>query len=338
MSFIQISKSNFFHNLSVVEDKVGSKDKIAIVIKDNAYGHGIEIISKLSQEYGIKKAIVRNIDEANTILDYFDEVISLNCIDNIVSDKISQVINHISDIDSICSGSKVELKIDTGMHRNGIMPDELQKALQKIKNKKLILNGVMTHFASADMLDNSVFLQLDVFKNIKKDVEVFCNNENIKIPLFHNCNSSSCFRLEDVQDFVRVGICVYGYIYTAIGIDKPNLKPVMSLWANLISSRKLNKNDNVGYGNKGIVDTSMNIGTYDIGYGDGFFRLNSNHAYITPNNAKILGRVSMDNFSAACVDEKLCVFDDASVLAQIFDTITYDVLVKLNKSIKRLVV
>ena len=337
MSFIQISKENFFHNLSIIENKVGNKDKIAVVIKDNAYGHDIELISKLSKEYGIKKAIVRDVSEANQVLEYFDEIISLNSCDNIVSDKISQVINDILQINDIKSGSRVELKIDTGMHRNGIMPCELEQSLRKIQEKNLILNGVMTHFASADMLNNSLFLQVRAFEDIKQKVKDFCNKENIKIPFFHSCNSSACFRLNDVQDFVRVGISIYGYVYVADGIEQPNLKPVMSLWANKISSRFLEKNERVGYGNEGIVKQDIQVSTYDIGYGDGFFRIN-NQEYVMPNNAKVLGRVSMDNFCATCDDEVICVFDDVSKIADIFNTINYDILVKLNKNIKKIVV
>lgn len=338
MSFICISRSNFFHNLSLIEKKVGHRDKIAVVIKDNAYGHGLELISNLAREYGIKKAVVRDIVEANKVLDYFDNIITLNPCDDIVNTKISQTINMLDDIKKIKSGSKVELKIDTGMHRNGIMPKKLQKALIKIQEKKLILNGVMTHFASADVLNNSVFLQKEIFKDIKKEVKEFCQKNNIQIPLFHSCNSSATFRLQDVDDFVRAGISIYGYIYFDKGFISPKLKPVMSLWANKISQRSLKKNDRVGYGNDGIVKRDCIISNYDIGYSDGFFRLNKTHKYIMPNGSQVLGRVSMDNFSANCKDDKICVFDDASRLAKIFNTITYDVLVKLKDNIKRITV
>jgi alanine racemase len=241
MSFIQINKKAFFHNLSLIEKKVGSKEKISVVIKDNAYGHDINLIAKLSCEYGIKKAVLRDIIEAKEVLEYFDDIIVLNCCSHKVDDKISQVINDIKDIDVIEPNSKVELKIDTNMHRNGISYDEVYQSLEKIKEKKLILNGVMTHFSSADILDNSVFLQQQNFEKIKFIVKEFCKKENIQIPLFHSCNSSATFRLNNVDDFVRVGIAIYGYIYLDKSYNIPQLKPIMSLWTDKISTRKLKK-------------------------------------------------------------------------------------------------
>jgi alanine racemase len=335
MSFITISKSAFFHNLSLIEQKVKDKNKIAIVIKDNAYGHDITLISKLASQYGIKKAIVRDIDEANTISKYFDEIITLNSCTDKVNNKISQVINNISDINKIQINSKIELKVDTNMHRNGISLDELQKALQLIQEKNLILNGVMTHFSSSDLLDNSVFLQQQNFKIVKKITKKFCKNNNIKIPLFHSCNSSATFRLNNIDDFVRVGISIYGYIYLDKSFNIPNLKPIISLWANKISQRELKKGDKVGYGQSGIIQKDMIVSSYDVGYSDGMFRLNQKHNYTTPNGSQIIGKISMDNFSANSSEDTLCIFNDVSSLSNIFDTITYDVLVKLKKYIKR---
>jgi len=64
VALITISKSNYFHNLDYLSQKTGGKDKMMVVIKDNAYGHGLEIIAKLAKEYGIKRAGVKNLQEA----------------------------------------------------------------------------------------------------------------------------------------------------------------------------------------------------------------------------------------------------------------------------------
>ena len=64
MAFIKINKENFYHNLNQITLQTGSKDKVAIVLKDNAYGHGLVLMAKLASEYGIKHAVVRKTAEA----------------------------------------------------------------------------------------------------------------------------------------------------------------------------------------------------------------------------------------------------------------------------------
>ncbi len=77
MALITISKSNYFHNLDYLCQKAGGKDKLMVVIKDNAYGHGIKIIAKLAWEYGIKRAGVKNLSEALHVKDFFNETLIL---------------------------------------------------------------------------------------------------------------------------------------------------------------------------------------------------------------------------------------------------------------------
>ena len=79
----------------------------------------------------------------------------------------------------------------------------------------------------------------------------------------------------------------------------------------------------------------MNISTYDVGYGDGFLRINENQDYYTPNGSKILGRVSMDSMSIDCIDDEICLFDDVKELAKIHNTIYYEILTSLKPSISK---
>ena len=76
MAYITLNKNNFFNNLDIIANKTKDKDKIALVLKDNAYGHGIELISKMAKEYGIKKAVVRTNDEAKLVESFFEYILS----------------------------------------------------------------------------------------------------------------------------------------------------------------------------------------------------------------------------------------------------------------------
>jgi alanine racemase len=128
MAFIKINKQNFYYNLNQIALKTGSVEKIAIVLKDNAYGHGLELMAKLSSDFGIKHAVVRTRKEAECIRFLFESILILG--DSITKDSVfSFTVNSLEDIKQAQSGAKVELKVDTGMHRNGIALDELEESL-----------------------------------------------------------------------------------------------------------------------------------------------------------------------------------------------------------------
>ena len=67
MAYITINRQNFYHNLTQISIKTGDREKIAVVLKDNAYGHGLLVMAKLASEFGITKAIVRDKNEAHQI-------------------------------------------------------------------------------------------------------------------------------------------------------------------------------------------------------------------------------------------------------------------------------
>ena len=98
MAYITLNKENFFHNLDIIASKTKSKDKIALVLKDNAYGHGIIQIASMAQEYGIKKAVVRCQVEATMIQEYFQYILVLNDIPTIASKNIRYTITDIKNI------------------------------------------------------------------------------------------------------------------------------------------------------------------------------------------------------------------------------------------------
>ena len=137
MPYITLNKNNFFNNLDIIAKQTKAIDKIALVLKDNAYGHGIIEVSKMAQEYGIKKCIVQNCQEAKKVAEYFEYVLVLADYSDEKCSKIRYTINDINAMSSFAKGTKVELKVDTGMHRNGISVDELYTAFARIKEHEL---------------------------------------------------------------------------------------------------------------------------------------------------------------------------------------------------------
>jgi len=331
MSYIKINRSNLIDNLDIIKERVGNISKVATVLKDNAYGHSLIDIAKIVSEYGVKIAVVRNIKEALEVKNLFDEVISLSNQESDI-DNISSTINSISDITK--NYINVHIKVDTGMHRNGINIRELNNILEKLHSKGVKIKGIFSHIRGGDELSSTLFWQERNFLKAKEITENFCVSNSIDLPKFHLYNSSSLFRKNSQYfDFVRVGIAIYGYLEMDSFFEKPKLKPILSLVAEKIATRTLEESQKVGYNGQYRAKNRMVISTYDVGYSDGLFR----NTATLPNGSNILGRVSMDNISIDSEDEEILVFDNADYIAQLNNTISYDVLVKLNSNIKRIV-
>ena len=338
MAYCLINKSNYLHNLFKIEQKI-DKNKIGLVIKNNAYGHGILEIASLASEYGINHVIVNNLREAKKVSNLFKSVLVLQ---DITSDKvdsnISITINSIDSINYLCPGTKVELKVDTGMHRNGVMLKEIRKALDLIDSNNLKLNGVFTHFADASSDNDSIFKQKDKFDTIRKIIlsdDRFLDS-NIR---FHCSASSSLFRFDNNEyDLARVGLMSYGYVSLPDSYKKPDLKPVLSLWAEKISSKIISKDDSVGYGKKYIAKDDMEVSTYDIGYGDGFMRLDEKKKGLVKDGREIIGVVSMNSFSLQGNDKEVCVFENADEFSKVHGTIVYEIISNININFKRVII
>jgi alanine racemase len=336
MGFINLNKKSFFHNADYYTKLLGDKNKICIALKDNAYGHGIEPMAKLSQAYGIKHTMVRNISEANRTVPYnFESILILY---EMPTQKYPKnyifSINSLRDLEECFVSSTIELKIDTGMGRNGILPSEIINSLKIIKKRNLKLNGVFTHFSCADEDDDITYGQeklfLDSIRIIKSKIDV-----SFRI---HCANSAGAHKVKtELYDMARVGIGLYGYL------DIPEVKglvePVLSLHARKISTRVLNTGDNINYGATYVVpNDNFVVSNYDVGYSDGFFRLNERKKAVTTKNKNILGRVSMDSLSVAGDDNEICIFNNARDLAKVHDTIHYEILTNLHASVPKFII
>jgi len=334
MAFIKINKQNFYYNLNQIALKTGSVEKIAIVLKDNAYGHGLELMGRLASEFGIKHAVVRKTAEAELIRSLFDTVLILG--DSIIKDEVySFTINTLEDIRKAQKGAKVELKVDTGMHRNGIALDKLDEAFALIKEQGLNLVGVMTHYRSADELSSEFFWQQKQFETVKQRVKE-AGFTNVRV---HSHNTAAILRTKSFdEDMVRVGIGVYGYNELPHLFDEVALRPVMSLYAKRLSSRVLKAGERIGYGGDFMASHDMTVSTYDLGYGDGWCRGNSAQPYITSEGLPVLGRVSMDSISLESEKEEVCVMNDAQAAAKQFGTISYEVTTALSADIPKEVI
>ncbi|MDD3343675.1 MAG: alanine racemase [Sulfurospirillaceae bacterium] len=342
MAFITLNKAHYFHNLDILCAKAGGKKSVMAVLKDNAYGHGLVEMASLASEYGLKKAAVKNLSEANAIISYFDEVLILADHPPLaeVSSKISYAVHDYESLAQFSTSTALHLGIDTGMHRNGVREEELDKAFLFIAEKGLNLKGIYTHFRSSDELNSEFFWQRSNFERARDKIQKLIAEHHLPAVAFHAFNSAGLLRTSSLRgdNFARCGIAMYGYTTLDARIAQSPLKHVLSLWAEKLSSRTLKKGERVGYGGLYEALQDERISTYDIGYGDGFFRFDGSKPLVMANGLKTKGRMSMDSFCVGGEEDRVCMFEDATHLAQAFNTISYEIVTKLSPFIKRIII
>lgn len=342
MAYITINQAHYTHNLDLLCAKAGGKHKVMAVLKDNAYGHGLELMAHLASTYGLQKAAVKNLQEAELICHLFDEVLILadHPPHQEVSSHISFAAHSFEALHAFPKGVSIHLSIDTGMHRNGVREDKIEEAIQLIQERGLHLRGVFTHFRSSDELNSEFFWQRVNFERAKALVKTLLKKYELPRIAFHSCNSAGLLRTQSLgdDDFARCGIAMYGYTTLHPLIASSKLKPVLSLWAEKLSTRNIKRGERVGYGGIYEAPNDEVISTYDIGYGDGFFRFDGSGELLLANQQAIKGRMSMDSFCTGGNAQKVCMFDDATALAQHFGTISYEIITKLSSTLKRVVI
>lgn len=342
MAFITINKTNFFHNLDLLSAKAGGKHKLMAVLKDNAYGHDLRLMSELSHEYGITKVAVKTYEEAALVSDLFEEVLVLvdHPTDEPLAANISFAAHSYEVLQLLPKGAAIHLSIDTGMHRNGIKEEQIEEAMALIYAKELRLKGVFTHFRSSDELTAEFFWQRANFERAKTRIKALAKQYALPHIAFHSCNSAGLLRTDSLgdDDFARIGIAMYGYSTLDPLIGTHDLKPIMALWAEKLSTRILKKGERVGYGGVYEAPHDEVISTYDIGYGDGFFRFDGFEPIKMADGSFTKGRMSMDSFCLGGDAPKVCMFDNANDLAKHFKTINYEIVTKLSTILKRVLI
>ncbi|KGI56734.1 alanine racemase [Campylobacter sp. MIT 97-5078] len=329
MAFIRLDQKAYEHNLTLLAKKAGGFHRLICVFKNNAYGHGVKLLAPIAKSLGVNFIALKNQQEALELQGLFPHILILSHRPN--GDEKTDFIyalNDKEDLHKFKKGTSLHLAIDTGMHRNGISLDELEEVYQNACDLGLKVEGIFTHFAGADEYDSSFFVQKQKFQLAKEKARKLSSNL-----LFHSHNSAALLRCEslDEDELCRVGLAQFGY-----SEYNTNLQKVLSLYAQKLSSRVLQKGQSVGYGGRFSASKDIAISTYDLGYADGLFCFDGTGELKLANGEKLLGRMSMDSFSCRDLGDEVCVFNDARVWANFFHTIEYEILVKLSPLIPRI--
>ena len=287
------------------------EQKLFAVVKANAYGHGAVRIAQEAVKVGVSGFCVAILDEALELrrAGIIQPILVLGVTP--VKYALLAAVNGISltvpnlkwlqDSESELSQNHLQLKIhlavDSGMGRIGFSEDDEFIAANDflLNNSNFNVEGMFTHFASADSSDDSYFLnQVDRFAHFKKLLK-------LKPRWIHVDNTAaSLFNKKVHSDLVRFGIGIYGLnpssnpagpdLTTAI-----KLKPAMSFVSELVQVHTIHKGQGVGYGSTYIADQDEIIGTVPVGYADGFIRkFQGFKIKVGSEYCPIVGRVCMD--------------------------------------------
>jgi alanine racemase len=321
LSWVQLDKAAFLNNIAIVRQLIGSDCTFGLVVKANAYGHGLEQVSMLAEQLGdvdyictatltealqVRAAGVKKPILVLAIVDQSIELAILNGIDLVVYNKdLAEEINNVAA--RLGQKASVHIKIDTGLSRLGFQVDEASVWLQHLVDlQNLNVVGVFTHFAEADN-QNSEFtkLQQERFGKIIAKFKMVG-----VVPSYVHCANSSATVLMNVVDckaalqhnFVRVGGLAYGLVKSKeieqLIFKKTgrNLKQVLSLQAKIIQIKKIKVGEYIGYGRTAKAETNLTLAIVPVGYADGYPRELSNKgfAYVGRHKVKVVGRISMN--------------------------------------------
>ena len=300
---LEIDLKSICNNFKIIKKKVSKNCIVAATVKANAYGLGVEQVSKSLIKHKCKDFFVATLMEGIELRSY-NKSINIYILNGLDSGKCSTyqkykltpVLNSIKQIreyeiyqSKINKSMDAIIHFDTGMSRLGLDEDETKKLIKNKNNilKKTNIRYIMSHLACGDEPKNKKNNeQLKMFREISKSFK------NIKMTL---ANSAGVLLGKNYHfDMVRPGISIYGG--NAQKNEKNTYRNVIKLTAKLIQIRQVKKGSTVGYGATYKAKQKMIIGTISLGYADGLNRLFSNNmkCYYKKQEINLIGRVSMD--------------------------------------------
>ena len=332
--------------------------KFAPVLKSNAYGHGLWEVAEILKEQSPPFFVVDSYYEADFLRRRGSHVplliIGYSSAEQIFQNQFKDVAHTVISLEGLCSLAQrlnkprlIHLKIDTGMHRQGVLYEEIPAAIELLKsNSNLVLEGVCSHLADADGASGS-FTQKQI-ELWNQAARLFKQNFS-GIKYFHlSATAGMKYAREAQTNAARLGIGLYGYG------DLPGLEPALEMRTVVSSLKTLRAGESVGYNATFTAQKDMQLATLPVGYYEGLDRRLSNKGavQIRGQACRIVGRVSMNITSvdagsqpdAKVGDEVVVISGEAGAVnsakswAELCGTIPYEILIHIPQHLRREVV
>jgi alanine racemase len=366
-AWAEINLDAIAHNVREIRRITNKRADIMAIVKADGYGHGVLQTVKTLLDNGVTRLAVSMLDEAIQLRNFgidvpilvlsytdpsrADEVISNNITQTVFSHDLAMALS--SEAAASHRYAKIHIKVDTGMTRVGFMPgySAVKNVIEISKLPGIIVEGLFTHYASADEKDSSyTYMQFEKYMSICTELE----RVGVHIPVKHVCNSAAIIEHPEMHlNMVRPGIILYGlYPSTDVNREKVRLKPAMTLKASISMVKDVDKDVCISYGRTFKTKRYSKIATIPIGYADGYTRFLSNQGEVLVNGqrAPIVGRVCMDQCMVDITDIKgevragdhVVLFgrqgkEEISVdeLAAKIGTINYEIVCVIGKRVPR---
>ncbi len=372
-TWAEVSLGNLRYNFGVVQRHLGPGVTVCAVVKADAYGHGATECARALEEEGAQWLGVTSLDEAIPLRDAGiqarillmtgfwrgeeEEIIRLHLTPTAWEP------GQVESLEKAAAGlgiakHPVHLKVDTGMGRLGVAPEDLPGVISALKSSPhLVLEGLSTHLASSEVLDApSVGEQLKSFEETKRVLR----NAGLEPALVHVANTGAVIsRRETWNNMVRPGIALYGYYlpFERAGREVSGsklrlaVKPVLTWKTRILSLREVRANQALGYGGTYVTKAPARIAALPVGYADGLNRQLSSRGrvIVREHYAPIVGRISMDltlvdvtGLPGIAVGDEVVLLGSGDGLsvnarehAELANTSLYEILCSISKRVPR---
>lgn len=335
-SYLEINEDNILFNINKIRST--SRKKLIAVVKANGYSTDDVHIAKLAIKNGVDFVAVSSLEEALHLrtngID--SEILILGYVDgrhlslvkennfSIVTVSLDYVKENIKELSNV----KVHIKLNTGMNRIGILPNQAKEVLDLLLLNNVLVEGIMTHYACADSDEEFTLKQYNLFKDTVESL-------NYEFKYIHSQASDASFLLRDkISNYCRSGLAMLGYSEST-----NSLKPALGLYSEVTNVKVVPENEGISYGQHYSSDGKGYILTIPIGYADGFLRNNTGkEVYVENEIGTIVGSICMDQLMIHTdnyhpVGSKVELFGEHISIqkrAVENDTITYELITNLS--------
>lgn len=363
-AWVEIDLNAIESNLQIIRSWLEPSTKLMAVVKSDAYGHGAAMIAELCVASGCQWIGVASVDEGCQLraAGIASPILLLSpcpvwavesALDGPLTLSISSI-HQLQDLQAFClrTGRKalVHLKIDTGMHRLGLKPEEIEAVIPLLVNSPVCLTGVFSHLAKAEEQEFT-FKQAALFSAALKKLQ----DSGLEPGIVHLASGDAASRYPDVQyDMVRIGLALYGLEPCSVS---KTLFPALSVRARINHIQELAAGETLGYNLTWRAARPSRIASVPVGYADGVDRGLSNRmqGLLMGRLIPQAGLISMDQMLFDITDVPEAQDGDVITLigrdfyedgrcealhlaewAQALDTITYELACRLKVRMPRI--
>lgn len=351
--WVEVDLNKIKENVLAIKKVLKPETKFMSVVKANGYGHGSVEVAKSALSTGANRLGIALVEEAIALREAGIEA-PIHLLTGPPKGSAS-IIRELDLIPTVFSKAhldelksdifKVHVKIDTGMNRIGLKPEDLDGFLVTLrKYPNITAEGLFTHFATADNPQSFLFKkQLQLFSEV-------ANKYRDDFEIIHAANSAAMLLSPESHfDMVRIGISMYGLKPCLVEIPV-KIKPALSWKAKVSHAKKIKKGESVSYGARYTAEENQVIATIPVGYADGYFRSLSNKSQFISNGKTLpqVGTICMDQMMFLDKDGDIEIGDEiilmgqsngisftADNMAKILKTINYEIVCAISNRVER---